>query len=702
MTSELENSDNKKNSSVDIFSSNDLSDWSNSPSFFQDCSQFSTTDFPVTFGERYRLDKKLGGGGFGEVYLAYDNSLEIMVALKLIKIKWLNDDGHRFSEYFLSEARKLALLSANLNNPLVCNIYDYGIINDQPYMTLRYFSSGDLRKKIKSKQKGQTVNPRYVAIIVKQIASVLADIHRIGIIHHDLKPANILMDQNGRPVISDFGLAKMAGRPEGASGCTPGYASPQQEYGESEHISDDIYSLGVILFELIAGEVNRYELPFPSINCFDKKTNDQFSKIITKATEEKRCDRFSTMEEFAEDLDKMVSGNDIGTSREPYFLTTISPELIRFTYVGPGSMAPSFIDIPDRLFLNVGNALKPGVIDHHQNHGGNISTTNLVINNAEFVAASVNPLRKHDDPFFIVLSENLSFDGIMAVYVALNLLTSNHLPDGAELLARYADKIDMGYSGKNKNSLYSAFILLQNLQFKTTNYDVNWKTTFIRRFLPVIEYALKEQKKHGIPISDVNAFSCPRLFSAKDKKMIVDDQKRYEAKLINPNSKPKPLKLRLNSDLGGSEIVDSLLVRDVQNQNDKDRVIFFKDWARTDSTRAPDKNGFVALSVFHSAEQGVNARCIISVRPDSNLNLRGLGALLEKAESEKRKNHFHGIDDRVTDLVSGKPKTPRTGYSNSDPWYDGRGHGFTIIDSPRDGTFLTPEEIEDILIKYGS
>lgn len=702
MTSELENSDNEKNSSVDIFSSSDLSDRSNSSSSFQDCSQFPITDFPVTFGERYRLDKKLGGGGFGEVYLAYDTTLEIVVALKLIKIKWLKDDGHRFSEYFLSEARKLALLSANLNNPLVCNIYDYGIINEQPYMTLRYLPSGDLSKKIKSKQKGQTVNPRYVAIIVKQIARVLADIHRVGIIHHDLKPANILMDQNGRPVISDFGLSKMIGKPWESSGYTPGYASLQQEYGESEHISDDIYSLGVILYELIVGNNIKLGSRFFLIDCFDKNTNSQFDNIIAKATEEKRCDRFSSMEKFAEELDKIVLGNDIGTSHEPYFLTTIDPELIRFTYVGPGSMAPSFIDIPDRLFLNVGNALRPGVIDHHQNHGDNISTTNLVINNAEFVASSVNPLRKHDDPFFIVLSENLSFDGIMAVYIALNLLKSNHLPDGAELLARYADKIDMGYSSKNKNSLYSAFILLQNLQFKNNNYDVNWKTTFIQRFLPVIEYALKEQKKHRIPISDVDVFSCPRLFSAKDKKMIVDDQKRYEAKLINPNSKPKTLKLRLNSDLGGSEIVDSLLVRDVQNQNDKDRVIFFKDWARTDSTRAPDKNGFVALSVFHSAEQGVNARCIISVRPDSNLNLRGLGALLEKAESEKRKSHFHGIDDRVTDLVSGKPKTPRTGYSNSDPWYDGRGHGFTIIDSPRDGTFLSPEEIEDILIKYGS
>lgn len=702
MTLKLENSENEKKSSVDIFSSNDLSGWSNDPSFLSDSSQFSTTDFPVPFGERYRLDKKLGGGGFGEVYLAYDTTLEIVVALKLIKTKWLNDDGHRFSEYFHSEARKLALLSANLNNPLVCNIYDYGIINDNPYMTLRYLSSGDLNKKIKSKQKGQTVNPRYVAIIVKQIARVLADIHRVGIIHHDLKPANILMDQNGRPVISDFGLSKMIGKSDGSSGYTPGYASLQQEYGESEHISDDIYSLGVILYELIAGNNIKLGSRFFLIDCFDKNTNSQFDNIIAKATEEKRGDRFSSMEEFAEELDKIVLGNDIGTSYEPYFLTTIDPELIRFTYVGPGSMAPSFIDIPDRLFLNVGNALRPGVIDHHQNHGGNISTTNLVINNAEFVAASVNPLRKHDDPFFIVLSENLSFDGIMAVYIALNLLKSNHLPDGAELLARYADKIDMGYSSKNKNSLYSAFILLQNLQFKNNNYDVNWKTTFIQRFLPVIEYALKEQKKHGIPISDVDVFSCPRLFSAKDKKMIVDDQKRYEAKLINPNSKPKTLKLRLHSDLGGSEIVDSLLVRDVQNQNDKDRVIFFKDWARTDSTRAPDKNGFVALSVFHSAEQGVNARCIISVRPDSNLNLSGLGALLEKAESQKRKSHFHGIDDRVTDLVSGKPKTPRTGYSNSDPWYDGRGHGFTIIDSPRDGTFLSPEEIEDILIKYGS
>ena len=421
MTSEPENSDNEKNSSVDIFPSSDLSDWSNSPSSFQDCSQFSTTDFPVTFGERYRLDKKLGGGGFGEVYLAYDTTLEIVVALKLIKIKWLKGDGHRFLEYFLSEARKLALLSANLNNPLVCNIYEYGIINEQPYMTLRYLPSGDLSKKIKSKQKGQTVNPRYVAIIVKQIARVLADIHRVGIIHHDLKPANILMDQNGRPVISDFGLSKMIGKPWGSSGYTPGYASLQQEYGESEHISDDIYSLGVILYELIAGNNIKLGSRFFLIDCFDKNTNSQFDNIIAKATEEKRCDRFSNMEEFAEELDKMVVGNDIGTSHEPYFLTPIDPELIRFTYVGPGSMAPSFIDIPDRLFLNVGNALRPGVIDHHQNHGCNISSTNLVINNAEFVAASVNPLRKHDDPFFIVLSENLSFDGIMAVYVALNL-----------------------------------------------------------------------------------------------------------------------------------------------------------------------------------------------------------------------------------------------------------------------------------------
>lgn len=702
MTSEIQNFENEKKSSENIIGYSALSNESFHPSFFSENSQFSATDLPFNFGERYRLEKKLGGGGFGEVYLAFDNSLNISVALKLIRNNWLKEYSPYYFDCFHKEAKNLALLSERLNNSLVCNIYDYGIINGQPYMTLKYFSYGDLNKKIQSKQKGQLVNPRFVAIIVKQIAGVLGDIHRVNMIHHDLKPANILIDQNGRPVISDFGLSKVIGKPTGASGCTPSYASPQQLNRDLEHISDDIYSLGVILYELIAGDNFKIGNQFPPTDCFDKKTNELFNKIINKATAVERCDRYANMEEFSKDLDNIAPGNDIGTSNEPYFLTKIAPKLIRFTYIGPGSMAPSFTDIPDRLFLNVGNSLRPGVIDHHQNNDRSVSTANLIINNEKFVVASVNPYRKPDDPFFIVLSENISFDSVISVYLALNLLQSYKLPEGVDLLAKYVDLIDMGHHGKNKYSLYCAFILLQNIQFKKNSDNNDWRTTFIKKFLPVVEYALKEQKKHGIPISDVDVFSCPRLFSAKEKKMFVDDQKRYESKLNNPDTKPNILKLRLPSDLGGSEKADSLLVRDVQNQNDKDRVIFFKDWARTDSTRAPEKNGFIALSVYHSPEKGINARCIISVRPDSNLNLRGLGLILEKAESEKRKKHFGGIDNRVIDLISGKHKTPRVGYANSDPWYDGRGHGFTIIDSPRDGTFLSAEEIEEIFIKYGS
>ena len=87
-------------------------------------------------------------------------------------------------------------------------------------------------------------------------------------------------------------------------------------------------------------------------------------------------------------------------------------------------------------------------------------------------------------------------------------------------------------------------------------------------------------------------------------------------------------------------------------------------------------------------------RCILSVTPDSGASLRGLGGLLDEAESDRRRQ-VYGEDDRVIDPATGSRKPPRAGYDNADPWYDGRAHGFTIVDSPRSGTMLTADEIEE-------
>jgi hypothetical protein len=93
-------------------------------------------------------------------------------------------------------------------------------------------------------------------------------------------------------------------------------------------------------------------------------------------------------------------------------------------------------------------------------------------------------------------------------------------------------------------------------------------------------------------------------------------------------------------------------------------------------------------------------RCILSVRPDSEASLQGLGDLLDQAEAQRRQE-IYGVDDRAVDPATGLAKPPRPGYANSDPWYDGRGHRHTIVDAPGAGTVLTADEIEAIFLRFG-
>ena len=90
----------------------------------------------------------------------------------------------------------------------------------------------------------------------------------------------------------------------------------------------------------------------------------------------------------------------------------------------------------------------------------------------------------------------------------------------------------------------------------------------------------------------------------------------------------------------------------------------------------------------------------VIVVENAGASLRGLGSLLDQAESDRRR-HLYGVDDRATDPATGAAKPPRPGYANSDPWYDGRAHGYTIVDAPRAGTLLTADEIEAIFLRFG-
>jgi hypothetical protein len=382
----------------------------------------------------------------------------------------------------------------------------------------------------------------------------------------------------------------------------------------------------------------------------------------------------------------------------------IAPEAIRFQFVGHGAHDEP-VGRTDRLCLDVGNALGPGVIDQHHLSAYTGSTTGLVLRHPDLVDASVNPRRRAGDPFTLVLHQDPDLDCAAAAFLAGHRLSTGEFPSGAEPLARYLDLVDQGHVGASEErpfSLYTAYLLLGHRGGLR-----NWRSRedFWRAWLgegiELIRWAVAEAHQQELPLPELDAFACPGLFGPADRDDVRRDLERYRAKLTLPATGARSLRLRLPRQLGGMAEVDALLVRDVQQPDDPARVLFFKDWARSDRQFAPGRRGFTALSVFSTETAERPRRCIVSVRPDVNVSLRGLGDLLDQAEARERIRRL-GVDDRVADPRTRFPKPARPGYANADPWYDGRAHGHTIVDAPRSGTQLSAEQIEAVLLEFGA
>jgi hypothetical protein len=263
--------------------------------------------FPAPFG-RYQVLELLGQGGMGSVYLAHDSQLDRSVALKIPHID--ASEGPQMRERFYREARA----AATLQHPNICPLHDVGEIDGAPYLTMAYVEG----QRLSEFAAARPLTPRQSALLVRKLALALEEAHKRGVIHRDLKPENIMIDRRGEPIIMDFGLARRTrGRDprltqRGSALGTPAYMPPEQVSGDVEATgpASDVYSLGVIFYELLAGrlpfrgdpmamlsQVLMSEPPPPS--AVRAGIDPELEAICLKAMAKKPQERFASMAELA-------------------------------------------------------------------------------------------------------------------------------------------------------------------------------------------------------------------------------------------------------------------------------------------------------------------------------------------------------------------------------------------------------------------
>ena len=255
--------------------------------------------------ERYEIVEILGEGGMAFVYKARDKQLQRDVAIKTLKPNYVNQ------EKFVDRFRREAQTAANLNHPNIVQIFDWGI-EDEPYFVMEYIEGNTLTSIISG---NRTVGLNDILYIGSQVANGLKEAHKRGLVHRDIKPGNIMITPDGKVKVTDFGIVSLQNEESditktGAVLGTASYISPEQAQGKPVSFESDLYSLGTVLYELIAGKppfIGDSPIATATKHLTDKPEKlSNYRKDIPKALEnailkllEKRpSDRFKSAEDL--------------------------------------------------------------------------------------------------------------------------------------------------------------------------------------------------------------------------------------------------------------------------------------------------------------------------------------------------------------------------------------------------------------------
>ena len=279
----------------------------------------SDTLIGTIFDGRYRILRRIGSGGMADVYLAEDQELGRNVAIKIL------NDRHAGDEQFVERFRREAKNAAGLSHPNIVSIYDRGEAEGTYYIAMEHIDGRSVKELILARGPA----PIHIAIeYARQILSALRFAHRRGLVHRDIKPHNVLDDGDGRLKVTDFGIARVGASQMTEAGSIVGtaqYLSPEQARGAPVDARSDLYSLGIVLYELLTGKVpftgdspveiamkHLNELPKPPSALRPEVPRD-LDLVVLRALAKDPDARYASAEEMDADLARIEQGLSVSS-----------------------------------------------------------------------------------------------------------------------------------------------------------------------------------------------------------------------------------------------------------------------------------------------------------------------------------------------------------------------------------------------------